>query len=104
MPTNKKQKKNVNRKICKDREYRRVYIKWLDSTAQKKIWWNFPDIIEEIKKSEAGDYFYSTGYLFEETKNHYYLANSIHFEDKKAIALGEIFSIPKGCVLQIKKA
>lgn len=61
------------------------------------------DLLEDIELSEKGDFFYSTGYLFKETKWHYYLANSIHFEDNEAVSMGHIFSIPKGCVIKIKK-
>lgn len=87
----------------KKNSYHRVWIKWLDSTMQKRVWWSPQEILDEIKTAEAGDYFYSTGFLFKETKLHYYLANSIHFEDGVAVSFGEVFSIPKGCVLQIKK-
>lgn len=90
-------------KKLKEGKYLRVWIMWLDSTAQKKVWWSAKEILEEIEKAEDGDYFYSSGYLFKETKKHYYLANSIHFEEGQAVSFGSIFSIPKGCVLKIKK-
>ena len=96
--------KSMKGTIQKGTDYHRVWIKWLDSTMRKKVWWSPIDILDDVKKCEDGDYFYSTGYLFKETKKHYYLANSLHFEDKEVVSFGQIFSIPKGCVIQIKKA
>jgi hypothetical protein len=82
--------------------YKRVLITWIDSTVRKTVWWNYEVLNREITEAEKGEYFYSVGYLFKETKLNYYLANSIHFEDKKAVSFGQIFSIPKGCVLKIE--
>ena len=83
--------------------YCRVCIKWLDSTSRNTIWWDVKNLEADIEESEAGDYFYSVGYLFKETKLHYYLANSIHFENDKAINFGQVFQIPRGCVLKIER-
>ena len=92
----------MKKQIIKDGQYKRVCITWLDSTSRKKIWWDFKDLLDEIKESEKGEYFYSVGYLVKQTKLNYYIANSIHFEDKKAVSLGQIFSIPIGCCLKIE--
>jgi hypothetical protein len=82
--------------------YKRVLITWIDSTMRKTVWWTYQALEQDINESEKGEYFYSVGYLFKETKLNYYIANSIHFEDKKAVSFGSIFSIPKGCVLKIE--
>lgn len=92
----------MKKQFIKEFQYKRVLIKWLDSTSRKTVWWDYEVLNREIIKSEKGEYFYSVGYLFKETKLNYYLANSIHFEDKKAVSFGQIFSIPKGCVLKIE--
>lgn len=84
-------------------KYERVWIKWIDSTMRKKVWWSPQEILDEIKISEKQDFMYSVGYLFKETKSYYYLCNSIHFEEGMAVSFGQIFSIPKGCMIQIKK-
>lgn len=86
----------------KENIYKRVLVVWIDSTSRKQIWWRYKDLEDEINLSEKDEYFYSVGYLFKETKLNYYLANSIHFENRKAVSFGQIFSIPKGCVLKIK--
>lgn len=81
--------------------YKLVLIKWIDSTMRKSVWWGFQELDESIKLSEREDYFYTTGYLFKETKKNYYLCNSIHFEENKPISFGQIFSIPKGFTTKI---
>jgi len=88
--------------LLKKFQYKRVLITWIDSTMRKRVWYQYQDLENDIKEGEKGEYFYSVGYLFKETKLNYYLANSIHFEDKKAVSFGQIFSIPKGCVLKIE--
>lgn len=92
----------MNKSFIKDGQYKRVLITWIDSTMRKTVWWNYEILSKEITEAEKGEYFYSVGYLFKETKLNYYLANSIHFEDKKAVSFGQIFSIPKGCVIKIE--
>jgi len=93
----------MKKSVIKDGQYKRVLITWIDSTARvNKIWWRFVDILNDIKDSEKGEYFYSVGYLFKETKLNYYLANSLHFENKKVVSVGQIFSIPKGCAIKIE--
>ncbi len=85
-----------------ENKYKKVKIKWFDSTSYKKIWWNQNDLDETIKESEEKDYFYSTGYLIRETKRHYYLSNSLHIEDGDVIEFAQIFTIPKGCCESLK--
>jgi hypothetical protein len=92
----------MKKPMVKEFQYKRVLVVWIDSTMRKRVWWNYQELKEEITESEKGEYFYSVGYLFRETKLNYYLANSIHFEDKKAVSFGQIFSIPKGCVLKVE--
>jgi hypothetical protein len=82
--------------------YKAVFIKWYDSMSVKQVWWNLGDLIDEVRSMEEGDYFYTLAYLVMENKNSYIFANSIHFEDKKVISFGKLFTIPKGCVEYIK--
>lgn len=82
--------------------YKRVWICWDDSTSWKRVWWNIRDLFEDLEDNEKGDYIYTTAYLFHKTKRHYYLANSIHFEDGKAVSFAQVFTIPVGCVIKMK--
>jgi len=66
---------------------------------RKQVWWSVEDALNETKEAEK-DYFYSVGYLFKETKRYYYISGSIHIENDKLVSFGEIFSIPKGCVIK----
>lgn len=84
--------------------YKAVYVEWIDSTMNKQVWWNAKDLLEDNKK--VHDRFQSIAYLVTENKLEYVFANSIHLEDDgnkfHAVAFGEIFSIPKGCVTKMK--
>jgi len=93
----------INNIKLKPFTYKRVCISWIDSTMRKQVWWNYKDLDDDINGSENEDIFYSVGYLFKETKLHYYLANSIHSENKSIVSFGSIFSIPRGCVLKVDK-
>ncbi len=80
-----------------------VVITWIDSTQRSTPWWTSLELEEDIKEVEKTDYFLSSGYLFKTTKDYFYLATSIHFEDNKAVSFGTIFNIPRGCVKKIEK-
>lgn len=82
--------------------YKRMCIKWRDSMSFAKVWYAPDEIFKEIRGSEKSDYIWSIGYLFKETKQNYYLANSIDFQGGAVIRFGQIFSIPKGCVSDIQ--
>lgn len=90
-------------KKVKPNTYSRVWIMWDDSVAWKaKVWWNIGNFFKDLKKNETNDYIYTTAYLFHKTKRNYYLANSIHFEEGKAVSFCQIFTIPVGCVIKMK--
>ena len=43
--------------------YKAVFVKWHDSTKMARVWWSTGDLMEEMKKAEENDYFYSLAYL-----------------------------------------
>lgn len=81
-------------------EYKAVYVEWLDSCMRKQVWWGGKDLIEETKKPR--DKFQTVSYLVNQNKHEYVFASSVHFEDGEAVSLGQIFTIPKGCVTKLK--
>jgi hypothetical protein len=80
--------------------FKAVYIEWLDSVMQSKVWHSFSSIVEDNKK--PSNKFFTVGYLVTENKLEYVIAGSIHYEDGEAVSAGQIFKIPKGCVSKIK--
>lgn len=85
----------------KTKEWKLVSIVWIDSTQRTTPWWTSGDLLESIKEAEKTDYFISAGYLINSTKDYYYLATSIHFENNRPVSFGTIFNIPRGCVKKI---
>lgn len=76
------------------------YVEWIDSTMKPQVWWDVEELIKEV--SEQKSVFKTIAYLAYETKDEYIFANSIHNNDGVVVSFGQIFSIPKGCVLKIK--
>lgn len=81
--------------------YRAVFVKWQDSCSWKRSWWQAADLAEELKKNE-NDYFWTHAYIIGENKTSYLFANSVHYEDGNAISFSQLFTIPKGCIEEIK--
>ena len=78
-----------------------VYIEWLDSVMESKVWHSFKSIVDDNQK--PSNQFFTVGYLLLENKFEYILSGSIHFEDGEAVSAGQIFKIPKGCVTKIRR-
>lgn len=85
------------------RTWQLVTITWIDSIQMSTPWWTPLAFDKDVERYEQVDRILSTGYLFKETKDYFYIANSIHFEDGNAVSFGSIFSIPRGCVKKIEK-
>lgn len=83
------------------REYNAVWIEWIDSVMRLPVWFTPEKIIDDL--SEQTDRFYTISYLVHENKKEYVLASSIHFDSDGVSSFGQIFTIPKGCVIKIKK-
>lgn len=90
-------------KKSKMRTWQLVSVTWIDSVQRSTPWWTPLEFDEDVKTAEKTDYFLSSGYLFKTTKDYFYLATSIHFENNRAVSFGTIFSIPRGCVKKIEK-
>lgn len=77
-----------------------VKITWLDSLRfTEKVWWNIDEVMEENKD----EFFTSVGYLIEKGKKHTIIANSVHhYTDSSGDRVGDVFSIPTGCITKIQ--
>lgn len=80
-----------------------VAIKWLDSVQNAKVWHSFRHIKGACEEVETDDHILSTGYLVHESKRFVHICASMHFAGEKPEAFGSIFSIPKGCIIWIKR-
>ena len=81
--------------------YVAVYVEWFDSVSQSQPWWNIQQLEEETKIIR--DTFQTLAYLVNENNHEYIFANSIHLSENKPVAVANIFNIPKGCIVSIKK-
>lgn len=81
-------------------KYAPTYFEWIDSTLHIPVWQDMEEIIERANDPHR---MITIGHLIHETRLEYILAGSIHFEEGEAIRFGDIYSIPKGCVLKKKK-
>ena len=82
-------------------KWSRVLVEWIDSCKFREPWWNIDEFI-----SESSDYsiMTSVGYLFHEDKHFVYLATSLHWQDgNEVVQVGNVTSIPKGCITSKKK-
>lgn len=88
------------KKTNKPKELRLVKITWLDSLRfSEKVWWNVSEVMEQAQD----EYFTSVGYLIERGKIHTIIANSIHhYQNPTEIRVGDVFSIPTGCITKIE--
>ncbi len=77
-----------------------VYVEWIDSTMRKQVWWSVADVIEDTKK--VRDKFQTVAYLVNRNKLEYVFAATVHFDEGEAVALGEVFTIPRGCVTKLR--
>lgn len=82
-------------------KYQAVYIEWIDSTIKSQVWHTPSDLLNETK--EVVSNFQTIAFLVNENKHEYILASSIHFDAGEAIQFGQVFTIPKGCVLKMQK-
>jgi hypothetical protein len=78
-----------------------IYIEWIDSVMDTKVWHDFSDIVEDNK--QPNNKICTIGYMVTENKKELVLGGSIHFTDGEAIHAGQIFTIPKGCVTRIRR-
>lgn len=73
---------------------------WVDSCAKLPVWFNPKRLIDEM--SEAKEKFNTISYLVHENELEYIFAASVHFDDSGVVNFGGVFTIPKGCVLDIR--
>lgn len=78
-----------------------VFVEWLDSISQAQVWFS-PDTIRDTFK-EPTDKIYTIAYLIHQNKKEYIFASSAHCTEDGVINFGKIFTIPKGCIVKIKK-
>lgn len=83
-----------------EKKYQRVYIEWIDSTMSRVPWHEYEDIIES-------GYFNSQkhitlAYLIFENKDEYIFSSSIYLENEEVATVGQVFTIPKGCVTKFE--
>lgn len=83
------------------RKYQAVYIEWIDSALKLPVWHVTGRLMDETKNITS--VFKTVSYLINENKHEYILASSIHFDEGEVIQFGQVFTIPKGCVLKLKK-
>lgn len=82
------------------KKYKPVLVEWVDSMSQPPIWQSPDEVIDRF--AETKDRIYSIQYLIHQNKMEYVFASSLHICEGKVITFGEIFTIPKGCVLKMK--
>ena len=82
------------------KRYKGVCVEWIDSTMRKQVWFSVGQLLEDTKAPQ--DRFCTIAYLVSENKLEYIFASSVHFEEEEAVEFGQIFTIPKVCVLKIK--
>lgn len=82
-------------------KYQAVYIEWIDSVMKLPVWHSCDDLLGITK--DISSIMHTIGYLVNENKNEYVLSGSIHFDGGEAIQFGQVFTIPKGCVLKMQK-
>lgn len=81
--------------------YQAVYVEWIDSTREKQLWFNITEIEKYYKKPMC--LMQTISYLIMENKLEYVFCTNLQFEKGNCVYLGNVFSIPKGCVTKIKK-
>ncbi len=82
-------------------KYQAVYIEWIDSTMKLPVWFTTGKLVDETK--EPKDKFQTVSYLVNQNKQEYILASSIHLDDDGVVNFGQVFTIPKGCVIKLVK-
>lgn len=90
----------MEKRKIKQGTYKAAYVEWVDSTMRSTVWWKAQDLFDDTKKAQ--DTFQTVSYLVNENSLEYIFCGSIHFQEGKAVAMGQIFSIPKGCVTKLK--
>jgi hypothetical protein len=85
----------------KKHSYLPVYVEWIDSTTQKKVWWSLQDLENDFKNPNIK--MQTLAYLVMANKLEYIFCSSLHFEDGDCMSGGFVFSIPRGCVTKIKR-
>ncbi len=86
----------------KEGSYQAVYVEWLDSCMKTPVWFSTGELLEGTKS--VRDTFKTVSYLVNQNKYEYIFASSIHFDkDNDAVSVGQIFTIPKGCVTKMIK-
>lgn len=83
------------------KKYNAVWIEWVDSCLKLPVWFSPGKLVDET--NEPKERFYTLSYLVHENKKEYVLAASIHFNEDGIANFGQVFTIPKGCVVKIKK-
>lgn len=81
------------------KKYKAMYVEWIDSTMKLPVWFTTGKLDEETK--EPSDRFQTISYLVRENDKEYIFASSIHFTDNEVSSFGQIFTIPKGCVIKM---
>ncbi len=87
--------------MTKKNTYHAVWVEWIDSTMKLPVWFPTKKMLDETK--EPNDKFHTVSYLVNQNKKEYVFASSVHFDNDGVINFGQVFTIPKGCVITMKK-
>lgn len=83
-------------------KYRLSIVTWRDSTVVGSVW-HTPRKVKSMAKQWENvekDRMVTVGYLIRKTKHFLIFCSSIQFEKGKPTTVGEVFAIPKGCVIE----